>query len=149
MAPEYVETFAMKDTKVDLLDPPTDPESRPEMFDSSSSVDGSSVSNLKQYDERSHSSPGGRDDYTRSGETEDRSEDDLNTKVDIAVICWSRWSFILLLTCSTIVLSGFVIATMRETETHNFENKVRYVLVDVTLCQIHTSNKSFLISMIV
>ena len=124
MAPQYIEAVTMKGLKDDSQDPPTDPESRAEMFDSSSSVDGSSAAGFDRYDERSHSSPGGHDDHSGTGDSEDRSEDDLNSKVDIAVICWSRWSFILLLTCSTFVLAGFTIATMKETETDNFENKV-------------------------
>ena len=133
MAPQYIETPAMIVSKDNSQDPPTDPESRAEMFDTSSSVDGSSVSGFDHYDDHSHSSPGARDEHSKSGDTDDRSDDDLNTKVDIAVICWSRWSFILLLSCSTFVLAGFVIASMKETETDNFENKVRH-------CASHSSN---------
>ncbi len=53
------------------------------------------------------------------------SDDGLDGKVDIAVICWSRWFFILLLFSCTVVLCGFTYATMREGETHEFEENVR------------------------
>jgi hypothetical protein len=120
MAPHFISDS--KDPE-DSTDQSTNEDRNHETLDEDASYPGDSdtfsVSRSHVNTDRDHATGSGNSTVT-SG-----SVDGLDGKIDVTVICWSRWFFIIVLFSCTVVLCGYTYATLREGETREFEENVR------------------------